>query len=153
MAFSAAPVPLSGGCARGSSEEESGLHDDGVSPPGLCSDGTRSSVFNVTDFLHRGHPQSWRPKALPKRPSCLLVHRLLTVGTGKQVGLVNDSPIDLIRHVLMSFQLQVGEGGPFAARTASSSVSNRIERNIAGSFTSSIMAPGCTRQRRSCHHV
>lgn len=42
----------------------------------------------------------------------LLVEGLLAHGAGEEVRVVDDPPIDLIGHLLVSLLLQIGEGGP-----------------------------------------
>ena len=41
----------------------------------------------------------------------LLIKRLLAHGAGEMAGLVNDPPVDLIRHLLVAFVFQIGERG------------------------------------------
>lgn len=40
-----------------------------------------------------------------------LVHRLLAKGARQMASIVDDSPVDLVRHLLVSFLFQIGEGG------------------------------------------
>ena len=67
----------------------------------------------------------------------LFVERPLTLGTGEDVLLLDDPPIDLIRHSLLSYLLRIGEGGPL--RMANGVLQGRTDSDV-----SSLIAARCT---------
>ena len=82
----------------------------------------------------------------------LLVQGLLTHGAREDVIVLDDPPIDLIGHLLVSLLFHIGAGGPLRLANG---VLQRVDPHRtkkAGSLTSSIIAARCAWHRLSCQY-